>query len=166
DLDFQGIVDIVGDKLREVFNAAGINIVMWDAPTATAHTLYAFQHGARIHIPPNRPNVDGPMYKALQSKRPVIANNRAEMDAWGLRTVAGTEPSLATAMVPIFSGERLIAVIALENHERENAFGEAEIRLLTPWSASRGVALENARLFGETQRLLKETEQRNAELAV
>jgi hypothetical protein len=28
------------------------------------------------------------------------------------------------------------------------------------------VALENARLFAETQRLLKETEQRNAELAV
>jgi hypothetical protein len=29
-----------------------------------------------------------------------------------------------------------------------------------------GVALENARLFHETQRLLKETEQQNAELAV
>ena len=29
-----------------------------------------------------------------------------------------------------------------------------------------GVALENARLFDETQRLLKETEQRAAELAV
>src|SRR2546422_6976748 len=29
-----------------------------------------------------------------------------------------------------------------------------------------GVALENARLFDETQRLLKETEQRNAELAI
>ena len=29
-----------------------------------------------------------------------------------------------------------------------------------------GVALENARLFDETQRLLKETEQRDAELAV
>ena len=33
-------------------------------------------------------------------------------------------------------------------------------------AASMGVALENARLFDETQRLLKETEQRAAELAV
>jgi hypothetical protein len=33
-------------------------------------------------------------------------------------------------------------------------------------AASTGVALENARLFDETQRLLKETEQRNAELAI
>jgi len=165
-LDFQAIVDLVGDKLRELFNAGGINIVIWDALTATARTLYAFQRGVRIHVPPNRPNVDGPMYKALQSKRPVVANNRAEMDAWGLRTVEGTEPSLATAIVPIFAGERMIAVVALENHERENAFGEVEIRLLATVSAGMGVALENARLFDETQRLLKETEQRNAELAV
>ena len=33
-------------------------------------------------------------------------------------------------------------------------------------AASMGVALENARLFDETQRLLKETEQRAAELSV
>ena len=32
-------------------------------------------------------------------------------------------------------------------------------------AGSMGIALENARLFGETQRLLKETEQRNSELA-
>jgi GAF domain-containing protein/CheY-like chemotaxis protein len=166
ELDFQAIVDLVGDKLREVFRTGDLNIVIWDAPTATAHTLYALQHGVRIHVPPNRPNPDGAMFKALGAKRPVVANSRAEMDAWGLRTMEGTDPSLATAMVPVFSGERLIAVIALESHERENAFGEAEIRLLTTVGASLGVALENARLFGETQRLLKETEQRNAELAV
>jgi len=33
-------------------------------------------------------------------------------------------------------------------------------------AGSMGVALENARLFNETQRLLKETEQRAAELAI
>ncbi len=38
------------------------------------------------------------------------------------------------------------------------AFGEAEVRLLTTISATLGAALENARLFDETQRLLKETE--------
>src|SRR4029077_5690708 len=54
----------------------------------------------------------------------------------------------------------------LENYEREDAFGDAEVRLLSTVAASMGVALENARLFDETQRLLKETEQRPAELAV
>ena len=54
----------------------------------------------------------------------------------------------------------------LEDYERENAFGESEVRLLTTVAASMGVALENARLFDETQRLFKESEQRAAELAI
>ena len=66
----------------------------------------------------------------------------------------------------ILGGERGSVSIALENYERENAFGESEVRLLSTVAASMGVALENARLFDETQRLLKETEQRAAELAV
>src|SRR5437867_6127330 len=54
----------------------------------------------------------------------------------------------------------------LENHDADNAFGETDVRLLTTVAATMGVALENARLFDETQRLLKETEQRATELAV
>ena len=40
------------------------------------------------------------------------------------------------------------------------------MRLLTTLAASLSVALENARLFDETQRLLTETDQRAAELAI
>ena len=68
--------------------------------------------------------------------------------------------------VPIIGSDRVIGAILIENYEREHAFGEADVRLLSTVAASMGVALENARLFDETQRLLKETEQRNAELAV
>ena len=62
--------------------------------------------------------------------------------------------------MPIIGSDRVLGTIVIENYERENAFGEAEVRLLTTIAASMGVALENARLFDETQRLLKETEQR------
>ena len=59
------------------------------------------------------------------------------------------------------------ASIVLEDYERENAFGESDVRLLqTPSPTSMSVALENARLFDETQRLFKESEQRAAELAI
>ncbi|MFX8137512.1 hypothetical protein ABTL00_19995, partial [Acinetobacter baumannii] len=43
---------------------------------------------------------------------------------------------------------------------------EADVRLLQTLASSMSVAMENARLFDETQRLLKETEARNAELAL
>jgi GAF domain-containing protein len=69
-------------------------------------------------------------------------------------------------MVPLIVSGKPRGVIALQDYEREHAFGESEVRLLQTLAGSMSVALENARLFDETQRLLKETEQRNAELAV
>ena len=47
-----------------------------------------------------------------------------------------------------------------------DAYDEADERLLTTVASSMGVALENARLFGQTKRLLAETDARAKELAV
>ena len=54
----------------------------------------------------------------------------------------------------------------MEDYEREYAYGESEGAPAETLAASMGVALENARLFDETQRLFKESEQRAAELAI
>src|SRR5205823_5999418 len=86
--------------------------------------------------------------------------------ALGGQVMPGTDQGHSIVNVPIIGSDRVLGSIMLTNHERENAFGEAEVRLLSTVAASMGVALENARLFDETQRLLKETEQRNAELAI
>src|SRR5207302_8672372 len=68
--------------------------------------------------------------------------------------------------VPLISGNKVKGVIKLENYEREHAYSESDVLLLQTLANSISVALENARLFNETNRLLKETEQRTAELAV
>ena len=96
----------------------------------------------------------------------MVAREQADMVAQHMLTAQDANACKSLMGVPIFSGDRMLGLVTVENYERENAFGEAEVRLLATVAASMGVALENARLFDETQRLLKETEQRNAELAV
>ena len=95
------------------------------------------------------------MYKMLAAGRPVVANNAAEMAAFGLKRIEGTDQSLSTAMVPFFSAKRLLGVISLQSFEREGAFGEAEVSLLQTIATGMGVALENVRLFDETQEALE-----------
>ena len=56
--------------------------------------------------------------------------------------------------------------ISLQNLDREAAFSDADVELLSTIAASLSVALENARLFDETKRLLTETDERAAELAI
>ena len=67
--------------------------------------------------------------------------------------------------VPIWSGDRVIGILILES-THQHAFTTRDERLLATIASSMGVALENARLFDETKRLLTETDERAAELAV
>ncbi len=68
--------------------------------------------------------------------------------------------------VPIIARDTVIGSIDLEDLDHENAYGDAEVRLLSTIASSVGVALESALLFEETERLLRETEQRAGELEV
>ena len=61
--------------------------------------------------------------------------------------------------VPLVVGGEATGRISLQNIDREHAFSEGDVRLLTTLAGSLSVALENARLFEETR-------QRNAELAL
>ncbi len=164
ELNFQAIIDLVGGKLREVLHTEEIGIRWYDPNTGLIHYLYEFEHGERLHIEPKL--VGGTFKRLLQTRRAFVLNSREEQAREGIGHLAGTDHAFSVAAVPIIGSDRVLGSIHLEDYERENAYGESEIRLLTTVAASMGVALENARLLDETQRLYKETDQRAAELAI
>ena len=166
ELDFQSIVDLVGDKLREVFNTPDFMIGWYEEKTNLMHYLYLCEHGQRINVP-SIPPLSGGKFETMQkTRRPIVLNTLADYETLNASPIPGTDQSKSLVSVPIISNDRVLGLIQLENYERENAYGESEIRLLTTIAGSLGAALENARLFNEAQRLLKATEQRAAELAI
>ena len=166
ELDFQAIVDLVGDKLREVFHTGDMCIRWYDARAESLHFLYHYEHGLRITLPSAPPSVSPLWMNTLETRRPTVFNTLAEQAAMGVKVIPGTDQQKSFIHVPIIGSDRVLGDIIISNYEREYAYGESELRLLTTIAASLGTALENARLFDETQRLLKITEQRNAELAI
>ena len=155
----------MGDKLREVFRTDDIGIRWIDEPAGVIRFLYEYEHGVRLNPPPT-PMVENAARARMKKGECIVLHTRAEMDAIGLHQIPGTDAGKSAVFVPIMSGDRLLGSIILEDYQREYAFGEADVRLLRTIATSMGAALENARLFAETQRLFKEAEQRNAELAV
>ncbi|MFO1303894.1 MAG: GAF domain-containing protein [Burkholderiales bacterium] len=156
ELDFQNIVDLVGDKLRVMFKTDDMAIRWVDDRTSLVHALYFVEHGKRLHVPPVQANPEAKLYKALV-QGPLVVRTVAEQDALGLQVLPGTDRCLSMAIVPIFIGGGLRGSIAIENHEREDAFDDASVRLLTTVGSALGVALQNANLFGETQRRARES---------
>ncbi len=148
-LDFQAIVDLVGNKLRAVLKVKDIGIQWFDVENNQLLFLYCYEHGERLTLAPIP--LPPPAKRFIETRQPEIYHNAAAQIAAGLGAVPGTDQSLSNVCVPIIGSDRVLGIVAMENYERENAYGEAEVRLLQTVAASMGVALENVRLFKEAQ---------------
>jgi len=158
-LDMQAMYDLVGDRLQEIFDAQVLDIGVLDSEAGVIRYPYTLERGVRLPDEPT-PIVAGPGAHVLETRQPLLINDRfAERVAeLGGGFVQG-EPPLSAVYVPLVIGGAATGRISLQNLDRERAFSEADVRLLTTLAGSLSVALENARLFEETR-------QRNAELAL
>jgi GAF domain-containing protein/CheY-like chemotaxis protein len=162
-LDFRSIIDLVGERVRSIFGAPTMFIALYDPTTGRIAFPYSIDEGERFE----RTDVElgsGLTSLIINGRRAVRVGSDEEADELGAVQIGGsaTESFLG---VPISAGDRVVGAMGLERLER-NAFSESDERLLGTLASSMGVALENARLFDETKRLLTEADQRAAELAV
>lgn len=168
ELDIQGIYDLVGKKISDVFNvnAQAVIIASLDQDSGIETFNYAIEKGERFDLKP-RP-YDKVRQYLIDTRQKIHINENFEEAAakFGMKVLPGTEHPKSLLFVPLISGDKVKSYVSLQNVDKENAFSEADVRLLETLANSMSVALENARLFDETNRLLKETEQRTAELAV
>jgi sigma-B regulation protein RsbU (phosphoserine phosphatase) len=142
-------------------------ISTYDRETDTIEHRYAIERGEHI-IAPGRYPIRGFRTQIVQTRQPVLVNTNVAEQAQrlGQHTIPGTITPKSWLGVPMIVGDQVTGILSLQNVDRENAFDESDVRLLQTLAASMSVALENARLFDETERLLLETKQRATELSV
>jgi len=162
-LEFDAIVELVGERILSIFEARSVSIGLYEPESETVRFVYEVDEGERLHTPP-MPIGAGLTATVIRSRRPLRLDTLESMEAAGSIYIGGAL-SNSWLGVPILVGDRLIGMINLESIQ-PHAFDEADERLLGTLASSMGVALENARLFGETKRLLTETDERAAELAI
>ena len=158
-LDFQEIIDLVGDKLRSIFSGQELSIMLYDPETNLCHWSYAHWQGERRYIDPHPPA--GFSKLVLETGEPLVVNENVEntMKDYGSVLLADVKIPKAMAYIPIRSEGDVIGLIGVSNTHRENAFDRGSVRLIESLAGSLGIAISNVRLF-------EETNQRAAELAV
>jgi len=157
--DIQSIYDLVGEKIRTIFDAQVVSIGSYDYNEEKCHFKYDIEKGERFYEEPRKFNsVDKHIIK---TRKILLANKNLiqEIAKLGGKVPApaeGTEIPKSAIWVPLLVGTTITGYISLQNVDRENAFTESDVRLLTTLANSMSVALENARLFDETNNLYEE----------
>ena len=159
ELDPQAIYDLVGDKIQEVFDAQVVDIGIYDEASGLIRFPYTIERGVRIDDEARRPADAVPLGTCWRRKEPL-----ADQREHGRGPEAVRHRSRSASRHSRRSGCRWPSAasrgwISLQNLDREHAFSDSDVQLLSTLAGSLGVALDNARLVHETR-------QRNAELAL
>ena len=170
ELNMQGIYDAVGNKIREMFHQADIDIRILDPRTGLVEFPFIYDNGQRIAVEPME--LAGTTAHVMRTRQTMLVNE----DFWGAMELIGLSSATripgtsadekSAVWVPLVWGGEARGLVSITDYQREYAFTESDVRLLETMAGAMSAALQNARQFAETQRLLNETEQRAAELAV
>jgi len=163
-LEMQAIYDLVGDKLRDTFDAQVVMISQYDPATNKIFHHYAIERGRHLHIPGWNP-IDSSRLAIARTGKPLMINLEEILNllkAEKMHVVPETELPKTWLGVPMLVGNEVRGIVSLQNLDKENAFSTSDINVLTTLTNSMSLSLENARLFKETQRLLKLMEQEMA----
>ena len=167
EMEMQGIYDLVGNRVRELFDAQVFGINTIDIENNMEYFHYFYEDGGRIY-PTARP-LDKIRQHLIKTKQIIFINddlvNRMEkITGAPIKAIPGTVMPKSVLFVPMVVGDVVRGYVSLQNLDKEHAFSESDMRLLGTLVTSMSVALENARLFNETTRLLAITEQRATEM--
>ena len=150
-LDMDAMYNLVGDRIRDIFDAQVVDIGVLDPNDGMLHFPYSIERGERFPDEPVEAD-RGLSSVAMQRREP-----RSDQSDGGRRiarpvVVLGSGETAKSALfVPLIVGGVATGRISLQNLDREYAFNEADVRLLVTLAWSLSVALENARLFEETR---------------
>ena len=165
EMNMQAIYDLVGNRICDLFDTQTVLIRTFDHRTGQEIWQYVIEKGERLYSNP-RPLIWANK-QLIESKQSLLINENYLDTAqkYGGSGVSKGLPPKSALFVPMIVGDVVKGSVSLQNVEKENAFTDSDLRLLTTLTNSMSVALENARLFDESNRLLSEAKQRASELA-
>ena len=169
--DLESMIQRVGERIQEALNVNNIIISIFDKETERIIANYMVRNGEQTTLSKEDYNMYAIKIMMRASARRggvswVVKDDEVEKFWHRWRGSIGDDVPKSVVVLPLLAGREVIGGISLADYKKENAFTDLSLNLLETIASNMGTAVQNVRLFDETQRLLKETEQRATELQI
>jgi signal transduction histidine kinase/CheY-like chemotaxis protein len=156
-LDTEGLIQLVGDQTRDLFQAPIAYVALLDRSAMMLHFPYTYGEDA-----PSRPFGQGLTSQIIRTSQPLLINEDMDGNRAKLGVAHIGRKTASYLGVPIPSGGQVIGVISVQSTDQEGRFTEADQRLLSTIASAVGVALHNAKLFEEARQARAAAEEADA----
>ncbi len=130
-------------------------VALYDEANSLINVPVFYEHGHYL-AGPSRDIKDNPgtIGAVIQSRKTVYINNTTKSETRPLQQFESIldKPTRSYLGIPLTLRERVIGVLSIQNY-LPNAYTEDHIRILERIAIQAAIAIENARLYGEFQRL-------------
>ncbi|MBK9926109.1 MAG: GAF domain-containing protein [Anaerolineales bacterium] len=105
------------------------------------------------------PRDEGLSGRVISTGEPIFVHGSDEVDALGAVTYGKVDAPRSVIAVPMLLGGRATGMLSAQSYQ-PNVYTEEDLQILSTLANQAIVAIQNGRLFNETQRLAQELEQR------
>ena len=149
------ILALIFSMVGRLFDNNNLYIALYDEKKQEISFPIYTVKGEYVYLK-NRKLRKGLTEYVLKTKKPLLINNNIEESFKKLKIEQLGEKSKSLVSVPILLSNRVIGVITLQDYNKEYAYEESQIELLTTIASQVAISLENSRLFATLQQELEE----------
>lgn len=149
------ILALIFSMVGRLFDNNNLYIALYDEKKQEISFPIYTVKGEYVYLK-NRKLRKGLTEYVLKTKKPLLINNNIEESFKKLKIEQLGEKSKSLVSVPILLSNRVIGVITLQDYNKEYAYEESQVELLTTIASQVAISLENSRLFATLQQELEE----------
>lgn len=160
----EAIAEAVYKYTSRLMDTTNLFVALYDQAKEEITPFYVISNRERIHVPARKLGNSLTDY-VLRTHQPLFIpeNLTARIKELGIDVVTFGNNRIAQCWMgaPLLVGDTVLGVIALQNLDSPNVFTERHRDLLNAITSQAAIAIQNARLFEETQRRTKELDTLN-----
>ena len=165
-LETTAIAEVVYRYTSRLMDTSNFFVALYDEKSEEKTYPLVIEEGQRIHLSPSKLGNGGFSDYIIRHKKLVFAPNDVlgYMKRLGIEFIPLNEdetPSQSWLGVPLLVGDRVLGLIAVQSVQKPNLYDAHDRDILATIASQAAIAVENARLFKETQLRVEETARLN-----
>jgi GAF domain-containing protein len=157
-MDVETVIEAVYRGASRLLDTTNFYFARYDADTGEVWFPLMLEGGERRPVAPRRGGTGLTEY-VIRTGQPLLIADDVPEKLRDLGVAAIGQMALSWVGVPVKVGDRVLGVLALQSYDQSRHYGPRESGLLLAIANQAAIALENARLFEETQAALAEVQE-------
>ena len=155
-LEVSAISEVVFRYTSRLMDTSNFSFTLYDERTEEKSFALVFKQGQQVHLKPTGLDQKNLADFVIRNKQAIFirANVLEKMESLGIDTTALRESHARPQCwlgVPLLLGNRVLGLISVQHFQQANLYSEHDRDILTTIASQAAIAIENARLFEETQ---------------